>query len=195
MDLCHLKNSELEPKLQKYKGRVVLRGDIVKDDSESYAVFTEQGSSASQMTTAKIMDIISRLPGCSGPSADAVSAYTLVKNGGCTQITDKFQSQNVHIFGNGPVWMIQLFFLSEICTVILRQDYLLWERQFEQVLFKHGWETVPNWECICQPRKRTILVCVCGRCKTRWGRNRTLVQHAKCLGKTLIWESQHNIIP
>ena len=30
MDLCHQKNSELEPQFQKYKGRVVLRGDIVK---------------------------------------------------------------------------------------------------------------------------------------------------------------------
>ena len=58
MDLCHLKNSELEPRFQKYKGRVVLRGDIVKDDSGTYAVFTEQGSSASQMTAAKVMDII-----------------------------------------------------------------------------------------------------------------------------------------
>ena len=33
MDICHLKNAELEAKHQKYKGRVVLRGDIVKDDS------------------------------------------------------------------------------------------------------------------------------------------------------------------
>ena len=32
MDICHLKNAELEEKHQKYKGRVVLRGDIVKDD-------------------------------------------------------------------------------------------------------------------------------------------------------------------
>ena len=32
MDICHLKNAELEPQLQKYKGHVVLRGDIVKDD-------------------------------------------------------------------------------------------------------------------------------------------------------------------
>ena len=39
MDICHLKNAELEAKHQKYKGRVVLRGDIVKDDSGSYAVF------------------------------------------------------------------------------------------------------------------------------------------------------------
>ena len=79
MDICHLKNAELEAKHQKYKGRVVLRGDIVKDDSGSYAVFTEQGSSASQMTAAKSMDIISRLPGCAGQAADAVSAYTQVK--------------------------------------------------------------------------------------------------------------------
>ena len=42
MDICHLKNAELETKHQKYKGRVVLRGDIVKDDSGSCAVFTEQ---------------------------------------------------------------------------------------------------------------------------------------------------------
>ena len=53
MDICHFKNAELETKHQKYKGRVVLRGDIVKDDSGSLAVFTEQGSSASQMTAAK----------------------------------------------------------------------------------------------------------------------------------------------
>ena len=79
MDICHLKNAELEAKHQNYKGRVVLRGDIVKDDSGSYEVLTEQGSSASQMTAAKVMDIISRLPGCDGQAADAVSAYTQVK--------------------------------------------------------------------------------------------------------------------
>ena len=79
MDICHLKKAELEAKHQKYKGRVVLCGDIVKDNSGSYAVFTEQGSSASQMTAAKIMDIISRLPGCDERAADAVSAYTQVK--------------------------------------------------------------------------------------------------------------------
>ena len=74
MDICHLKNAELEAKHQKYKGRVVLRGNIVKDNSGSYAVFTEQGSSASQLTAAKVVDIISRLTGCDGQAADAVSA-------------------------------------------------------------------------------------------------------------------------
>ena len=88
MDLCHLKNSELEPQFQKCKGRAVLRGDIVKDDSGSHAVLTEQGLSASQMTAAKIMDIISRLPGCAGQVADGVSAYTQVKNGRCTDVIE-----------------------------------------------------------------------------------------------------------
>ena len=81
-------NSELEPQFQKCKGRVVLRGDIVKDDSGSYAVFTEQGSSASKMTAAKVMDIISRLPGCAGQAVDAVSAYNQGKNGRCSQIIE-----------------------------------------------------------------------------------------------------------
>ena len=57
----------------------MLRGDIVKNDSGAYAVFTEQGSSASQMTAANIMDVIARLPGRDEQAADAVSAYTQVK--------------------------------------------------------------------------------------------------------------------
>ena len=91
MDICHLKNTELEAKHQKYKGRVVLRGDIVKDDSGSCAVFTEQRSSASLMTAAKIMDIVSRLPGCDGQAADAVSAYTEVKKEGAHKLLKNFK--------------------------------------------------------------------------------------------------------
>ena len=79
MDICHLKNAELEAKHQKYKGR---------DDFGFYVVFT---SSASQMTAAKVMDIISRLPGCDGQAADAVSAYTQVKNGRCSKTIENSQ--------------------------------------------------------------------------------------------------------
>ena len=42
MHICHLKNDVLEKKHQMYKGRNVLRGDTVKDDSVSYTTFTEQ---------------------------------------------------------------------------------------------------------------------------------------------------------
>ena len=74
MDICHLKNTELESKFQKFQGQIVLRDDIVKHDSDFYAVFTEQESSASQMRAVKAMNIIARLSGCAGQAADAVSA-------------------------------------------------------------------------------------------------------------------------
>ena len=133
MDICHLKDAELEAKHQKYKGRVVLRSDIVKDDSGSYAVFTEQGSSASQMTAAKNMDIISRLPGCDGQATDAVSAYTQVKmedapklfeipKSECPDIGFVYHDTNGQ--NHGPVWKTQSFLLNEICMVILWQDYV-----------------------------------------------------------------------
>ena len=156
MDICHLKNAELETKHQKCKGRVVLRGDIVKDDSGSYAVFTKQGSSASQMTAAKIMDIISRLPGCDGQAADAVSAKTPIKMEDAHKLL-KIPNRNVQTFGfvyhdtngqnHGLVWKTQSFLLSEICMVILWQD-CYGKRQFEKILSQHGWEKVSIWECL-----------------------------------------------
>ena len=132
MDICHLKNAELEAKHQKYKGRVVLHGDIVKDDSGSYAVFTEQGSSASQMTAAKIMDIISRLPGCDRQAADAVSAYTQVKMEDAHNLLKIPKSECPDIWIRLPrhkwpkSWSSMedpVVPLNETCTVILWQDY------------------------------------------------------------------------
>ena len=60
------------------KAAVVLRLDVVKDDSGSFAVFTEQGSSASQMTAATLLHAMFGLPECSGQASGAVSAYTQV---------------------------------------------------------------------------------------------------------------------
>ena len=42
-----------------YSGR-----GIVKDGSGSYAAFTEQGASVSQMSAATVIDVIARLAGC-----------------------------------------------------------------------------------------------------------------------------------
>ena len=148
MDLCHLKNSELEPQYQKYKGRVVLGCDIVKDDSGSYAVFTEQGSSASQMTAAKVMDIMSRLPGCSGQAADAVSAYTQVKMEDASTLLKFPKSESPDIWIRLPRHKRPKSWSSiEDPVVPLEMNLyghplagLLWERQLEKVLLEHGWE-------------------------------------------------------
>ena len=80
------------------------------------------------MTAAKIMDIISRLPGCDGQAADAVSAYTQVKMEDAHKLL-KIPKSECQTFGfvyhdtngqnHGPVWKTQLFLLNEICMVIL----------------------------------------------------------------------------
>ena len=149
MDICHLKNAELEEKHQKYKGRVVLRGDIVKDDSGSYAVFTEQGSSASQMTAVKIMDIISRLLGCDGQAADAVSACTQVKMEDAPKL---LKIPRIRLPRHK--WPKSWSSMEDPVVPLERNLYghplagLLWERQFEKILLKHGWEKIPNWKCL-----------------------------------------------
>ena len=49
---------------------------------------------------AKVMDVTSRLTGCAGQAADALSAYTQVKmEDAPTDVVKHFQSQNVQIFG------------------------------------------------------------------------------------------------
>ena len=147
MDVCHLKNAQLEAKHQKYKGRVVLRGDIEKDDSGSYAVFTELASSASQMTAAKVMDIISRLPGCAGQAADAVSAKTQVKMEDAPKLLKIPKSECPDIWIRLPRHKWPKSWSSmEVPVVPLESNLyghplarLLWERQFEKILLQHGW--------------------------------------------------------
>ena len=168
MDKCHLKNAELEAKHQKCKGRVVLRGDIVKDDSGAYAVFTEQGSSASQMRAAEIMDIISRLPGCDGQAADAVSAYTQVKMEDAHKLLKIPKSECPDIWIRLPrhKWPKSWSSMEDPVVPLERYLYghplagLLWERQFEKILLKHGWEKIPNWECLFVHREKGLFLSV-----------------------------------
>ena len=168
MDLCHLKSSELEPRYQEYKGRVVLRGDIVKDDSGSYAVFTEQGSSASQLTAAKVMDIISRLPGCAGQAPDAVSAYTQVRMEDAPTLLKipKTECPDIWIRLPKHKWPKSWFSMEDPVVPLERNLYghllaeLLWKRQFEKFLFKCGWWKVPNWECFVVNRKQGLFLSV-----------------------------------
>ena len=140
MDLCHLKILELKPQFQKYKGRVVLRGDIVIDDSGACAVFTEQGSSASQMTAAKVMDVIARLPDCDGQAADAISAYTQVKMDDARDLLliPKSECRDVWIRHPKHKWPKSWEYIEDPVVPLERKLYghplagLLWERQFEK---------------------------------------------------------------
>ena len=134
---------------------------MLKGDSGLYAVFTEQGSSASQMTAAKVMDVKSTLPGCAGQAVDAISAFTQVKIEDAPSLLKIPKSECPDIWIRLPKhkWKIQSFLLSEACTVILLAG-LLWERQFEKILLKHGWEKIPNWECLFVHREKGLFLSV-----------------------------------
>ena len=154
MDICHLKNAELETKHQKYKDRVVLRGDIVKDGSGSYAVLTEQGSSTSQMTAAKVMDFFSRLPGCAAQAADAVSAETQVNLEHAPKLLKILKSECPDIWIRLPrhKWPKSWSSMEGLVVPLERNVYghplagLLWERQLDKILLAYGLEKVSNWE-------------------------------------------------
>ena len=125
MDLCHLKSAELEPKFQMFKGRVVLRNDTVKDHSGVYAMFTEQGSSASQMSEAKVVD-------CNGQAADAISAHTQVK------MEDALKLFRIPKSECPDIWIRisrHWFLLNETCTDTHLRDYY-GERNFENILLE-----------------------------------------------------------
>ena len=148
----------------------MLRGDFVKDNSGSYAVFTEQGSSASQMTAAKVMDIISRLLGCAGQAADAVSAYTQVKMEDAPKLLKIPKSECPDIWIRLPrhKWPKSWSSMDDPVVPLERNLYghplagLLQDRQFEKILLKHGWEKVPNWECLysCIIKKDYSYLCM-----------------------------------
>ena len=76
MDMCGKKNSQLSEEHWIYKGSVVFRGDCIKDEQGFHAVFSEQGTSASHMAAAKLIDALSRCDGMDGQDAEAVGAYT-----------------------------------------------------------------------------------------------------------------------
>ena len=96
-------------------------------------------------------DIISRLPGCDGQAADAVSAYTQVKMEDALKLLKIPKSECPDIWIRLPrhKWPKSWSSVEDPVVLLERNLYghplvgLLWERQFEKVLLKYGWEGVP----------------------------------------------------
>ena len=107
------------------------------------------------MTAAKIMDIISRLPGCDGQAADAVSAFTQVKMEDAHKLLKIPKSECPDIWIRLPrhKWPKSWSTMEDPVVPLERNLYghflagLLCERQFEKIPLKHGWEKIPNWGC------------------------------------------------
>ena len=165
MDICHLKNAELEAKHQKYKGRVVLRGDIVKDDIRSYAVFTEQriisisnDSSKSHgyhLQIARLRWTGSRRSICLYPGK-MVDAPKLLK-------IPKSECPDIWIRLPRHKWPKSWSSIEDPVVPLERNLYghllagLLCEWQLEKIPLKYGWEKVSNWDCLFVHRERGLF--------------------------------------
>ena len=114
------------------------------------------------MTAAKVMDIISRLPGCDGQAADAVSAYIQVKMEDAPKLFKIPQSECPDIWIRLPrhKWPKSWSSMEDTVVPLERNLFghplagLLWERQFEKILLQHGWEKVSNCECLFVHRQK-----------------------------------------
>ena len=152
------------------------------------------------MTAAKIMVNISRLPGCARQAADAVSAYTPGKNGGCTQLTENSQSECPDIWMRPPKhnWPKSWSSMEDLVVPLDRNLYghpltgLLRERQFGKILLKYGWEKgFPIGNAYSYTVKKDYSY-LCMWMTYNWlERNTILIRCGKYSTTKLIWENQH----
>ena len=114
------------------------------------------------------MDIISRLPGCDGQAADAASAFTQVKMEDAHKLLKIPKSECPDIWIRLPrhKWPKSWSSIEDPVVPLERNLYghplagRLWERQFEKILLKHGWEKIPNWECLFVHREKGLFLSV-----------------------------------
>ena len=112
------------------------------------------------MTAAKIMDIISRLPGCDGQAADAVSAYTQVKMEDAPKLLKVPKSECPDIWIRLPRHKWPTSWSSIEDPVVPLWQETIMERQFEKILLQHGWEKVSNRECLFVHRQKGLFLSV-----------------------------------
>jgi len=166
MDLCHEKHSELDISMRKYKGRVVFRGDQVKDEDGFRAVFSEQGTSASHIAAAKFLDAIARMPGCHGEDSDAVGAYTQVdleeaqKLGGVAEIVETWITLPP---GRRPPSWSKI--KNPVCKLRLNLyghplAGLYWEKHCQNAIEKAGFNKVSGWECLYENKEKELFLSV-----------------------------------
>ena len=74
MSICSIKHWESE-ELRRYKGRIVFRGDSVKDQWNATAVFQELSASPTSIHTANSTIAYGCIPGHTTSTSDAVRAY------------------------------------------------------------------------------------------------------------------------
>ena len=157
MRLCHVKHSELAEKYHSFKGRVVFRGDNVRDESGHLAVFSEQGTSASHLAAAKFLDAIARMPDNDGQDSDATGAYTQAEHAGeetWVYLPKDKWPKSWHGKYQRPVVRLRLNLYGHPLAG------LFWEKHCSKAILKCGFEAVTGWECLYKHNKEQLFLSV-----------------------------------
>ena len=164
LELCSIKHFELKQLILEYKGRVCFRGDTVKTEEGTHAVFSEQGTSSAHMASTKFLDWAARLPENDGQDADAVGAYCqmLLEEAaellGIDVIPETWISLPPH--KQPDSWK---GIKDPVCPLV-RNIYghplagLLWEKGSQQRILRCGFEKVKGWESLYLHRKLQVFL-------------------------------------
>ena len=170
MDMCPLKNAELKAKHQKDKSRVVLRGDIMKDDFRIIRSICRTRIISITNDSRKSHGHHIQTAGLRWTSSIRSISFYPSENGRCSQIMKKKipKSECPDIWIRLPrhKWPKSWSSMEDPVVPLERNLYghllagLLWERQFEKIILKRGWEKVPNWECLFVHREQGLFLSV-----------------------------------
>ncbi len=143
------------------------------------AVFSEQGTSASHLEAAKMMDALARMSvdpdhessqdgderssqkfndeECDGEDADAIGAYTQALLGGpktWNTIPREYWPPDWHGKYTEPLVLLKRNLYGHLLAG------LFWQRHCQSALFIFGWEQVEGWECLYTRRKDRLFLSV-----------------------------------
>ena len=149
------------------------------------------------MTAAKVMDIISRLPGCDGQAADAVSAYTQVKMEDAHKLLKIPKSECPDIWIRPPPHKWPKSCIEDPVVLFERNLYghpvagLFWEGHLRKSYQSTAGEKVSNKECLFVHREKGLFLSVYVYGINWLERNKILIRCGNYSMKKLIWENQH----
>ena len=140
MELCVEKNYDI-PDQAKFKGRLVFRGDDVRDETGQHAIFKDMASCPATLEASKMVDAYSCVHGNAGQQADAQQAYT--------QAT--FKGTETWIFLPRHQWPAHWKgrYTRPVVPMLLAlyghpESGAYWEQHCEAHLTSQGFEVVPN---------------------------------------------------
>ena len=141
--LCFRKHSEIKS-MTKYKGRVVFRGDSVKYQDNSWAVFQEMTSSACLMSASKLIDAVGMLAGHACEQSDAPGAFTQA-------VLEQKMLTWVTIPRNmwPPSWAKYKNPVAQLIMALYGHPLsgVFWEQKVTRALRAVGFLPINDWEC------------------------------------------------